>query len=137
MGILLFVLEGFVKTKYIKTKIRHTCSFCSINGVCVLHLFSHVQLCVTPWIVARQALLSMGFSRQECWSGLPYFPPGDLPDPGMEPVSPMSPALTGRFFTTGATQGKQLKSNNGSDHKLQAPGHSDWGSGGELLMGAC
>ena len=55
------------------------------------------------WTVALQAPLSMGFSRQEYWSGLPCPPPGDLPDPGMEPVSLMSPALTGRFFTPSAT----------------------------------
>ena len=42
----------------------------------------------------------MGFSRQEYWSGLPLSPPGDLPDPGIELVSPVSPALTGGFFTT-------------------------------------
>ena len=42
----------------------------------------------TPWTVARQALLSMGFSRQEYWSGLAFPPPGDLPDPGTEPTSP-------------------------------------------------
>ena len=42
----------------------------------------------------------MGFSRQECWSGLPCSPPGDLPDPGIEPKSLLSPALAGRFFTT-------------------------------------
>ena len=51
-------------------------------------LFSHVQLFVTPWSVARQAPLSMGFSRQEYWSGLPFPTPGDLHDPGIEPVSP-------------------------------------------------
>jgi len=51
---------------------------------------------VTPWIVDHQASLSMGFSRQEYWTGLPCPPPGDLPDPGIEPVSP---ALAGRFFT--------------------------------------
>ena len=45
-------------------------------------------LCVTPWTVAHQAPLSMGFSRQEYWSGLPWPPPGDLPNPGMEPGSP-------------------------------------------------
>ena len=45
----------------------------------------------------------MGFSRQEYWSGLPCLPPGDLPDPGIEPVSLMSPELAGKFFTTGAT----------------------------------
>ena len=54
---------------------------------------SCVQLFVTPWIVAHQTLLSMGFSRQEYWSGLPCSPPGDLPDPGIEPVSLGSPTL--------------------------------------------
>ena len=53
--------------------------------------------------VARQVPLSMGFSRQEYWSGLPYPPPGDLPNPGIEPMSFTSPALAGRFFTTSAT----------------------------------
>ena len=52
-----------------------------------------------PWTVACQAPLSMGFSRQEQWSGLPYPSPGDLPDPGTEPKSPASPALAGGFFT--------------------------------------
>ena len=53
----------------------------------------------TPWTVAHQALLSMGFSRQEYWSGLPCPPPGDLPNSGIKPVSLMSPALAGGFFT--------------------------------------
>ena len=53
----------------------------------------------TPWTIAYQAPLSMGFSRQEYWSGLPCPPPGDLPNPGTGPVSPESPALTGGFFT--------------------------------------
>ena len=48
---------------------------------------SRVRLFVTPWAVAYQAPLSMGFSRQECWSGLPFPSPGDLPDPGIEPGS--------------------------------------------------
>ena len=52
------------------------------------------------WTAARQAPLSVGFSRQEYWSGLPFPPPGDLPDPGIEPTSPVSPALAGGFFTT-------------------------------------
>ena len=56
--------------------------------VCVLTRFSHVRLFVTPWTVARQASQSMGFSRQEYWRGLPCPPPGDLPDPGIEPASP-------------------------------------------------
>ena len=50
--------------------------------------------------VARQALLSMGFSRQECWGGLPVPPPRDLPNPETEPTSPVSPALAGGSFTT-------------------------------------
>ena len=55
---------------------------------------------LNPWIVARHVPLSMRFSRQEYWRGLPFPPPGDLPDPGVEPMSPMSPVLAGRFFTT-------------------------------------
>ena len=51
----------------------------------------------TPWIVAHQAPLSMGLPRQECWNGLPFLSPGDLPNSWIEPVSP---ALAGRFFTT-------------------------------------
>ena len=58
-------------------------------------MLSHVQLFVTPWTVALQAPLSMEFSRQEDWSGLPFPPPGDLSNPGIEPASS---ALTGRFF---------------------------------------
>ena len=54
---------------------------------------------MTIWIVAHQAPLSMGFSRQEYWSGLPFPPPGDLPNPGIELLSPASLALSGRFFT--------------------------------------
>ena len=58
---------------------------------------------VILWTVASQAPLSMEFSRQEYWSGLPFLTPGDLPDPRIEPASPMSPALAGSFFTTSAT----------------------------------
>ena len=50
--------------------------------------FSHVQLFAIPWTAVYQASLSMGFSRQEDWSGLPFPSPGDLPDPGIEPRSP-------------------------------------------------
>ena len=73
----------------------------------VLSHFRHVQLFATLWTVACQALLSMGFSRQEYWRGLP-FPPPFLPDSGIEPKSPVSPALAGRFFTT-VPPGKPLK----------------------------
>ena len=67
---------------------------------------SRVRLFATPWTVAYQAPLSMGFSRQEYWSGLPFPSPGDLPDPGIEPRSPTleADALTseppGKPFTT-------------------------------------
>ena len=57
------------------------------------YMLSCVQLFGTPWTVARQAPLSMEFSRQEYWSGLPFPPPGYLPDPGTELTSPVSPAL--------------------------------------------
>ena len=53
---------------------------------------------MTPWTVAHQAPLPMGFPRQEYWSGLPFSLPGDLPDPGMEPAPPESLALAGGFF---------------------------------------
>ena len=59
----------------------------------VLSCFSQVQLFATLWTIVPQALLPMGFSRQEYWSGLPCPPPGDLPNPGTEPESPVSPAL--------------------------------------------
>ena len=59
---------------------------------------SRVRLFVTPWVVACQAPLSMGFSRQEYWSGLPYPPQRDLLDPGIEPPSLTSPALAGGSF---------------------------------------
>ena len=59
----------------------------------VLSRFSHVRLFATPWTVARQAPLPMGFSRQEYRNGFPYPPAADLPDPGIEPLSPVSPAL--------------------------------------------
>ena len=62
-------------------------------------MLSYDQLFATPWTVAHQAPLCMGFSRQEYWSRLPCLPPGDLPKPGMEPESP---ALAGRFVTTSA-----------------------------------
>ena len=68
-------------------------------GACMCRL-SRVWLFVTSWIVAHQVPLSMKFSQQECWSRLPFPTPGDLPDPGAEPVFPVSPALAGRFFTT-------------------------------------
>ena len=70
---------------------------------CMLSHFSRVQLCVTLWTVALQAPLSMGFFRQEYWSGLPCPPLGDLPDPQIKPASLKSPAMAGGLFTTSAT----------------------------------
>ena len=69
----------------------------------MLSCFSRVQFFVTPWTVARQAPLSMGFCRHEYWSGLPCPPPKDLPNPGIELTSLASPALADGFFTTSAT----------------------------------
>ena len=67
--------------------------------VCVCaHTLSRV-LTVTPWTVPPKAPLSMGFSRQEYWSGLPFPSLGDLPDSGIKPASLVAPALAGRFFT--------------------------------------
>ena len=65
---------------------------------CVLSHFSRVRLCATLWTVACQTSLSIGFSRPEYWSGLPFTPPGDLPHPATEPAVLMSPALAGGFF---------------------------------------
>ena len=70
---------------------------------CMLSPFSCVWLCATLWTTACQALLSKGFSRQDYWSGLPCPPPGNRSDPGIKPVSLMTPALAGGFFTTSAT----------------------------------
>ena len=69
----------------------------------MLSCFSCARLFATPWTVAYQAPLSLGFSRQEYWSGLPCPSPGDLPNPGIEAGSLVSLALAGRFFTTSAT----------------------------------
>ena len=79
-----------------------------------------VQSCLTatPWTVARQAPLSMEFSRQEYWSRLPFPTSGDLPDPGIELVSLASPALAVRYFTTG-----KLNLYNVSKTKVVGKGH--------------
>ena len=66
-------------------------------SACVL---GHIQLFATLWAVAHQVPLSVGFSRKEHWRRLPCPPPGGLPNPGFKPMSLVSPALAGRFFTT-------------------------------------
>ena len=94
-----------MSTTSTKKKIKMTFFFnhpvITLLNVCVCgstrtQLLSHVLLFATPWAIARQFPLSVEFSRQEYWSGLPLPPPGDLPDPGIEPISP---ALSGEFFT--------------------------------------
>ena len=69
----------------------------------MLSHFSRIRLFATLWTVACQVSLSMGFFRQEHWDGLPCAPPGDLPNPGIEPVSLKSPTLAEGFFTSSAT----------------------------------
>ena len=70
---------------------------------CMLSCFSHVRFYVTPWTVALQVPLSMGFSQQEYWSQLPCPPPRDHPNSGIEPMSLTSPALAGGFSTMSTT----------------------------------
>ena len=72
------------------------------------------------WTVARQVPLSMGFSRQKYWSGLPNPPTGDLPDPGIEPMTHMSPPLTGGFFTTSTTWEAALRASCGLIAKVNS-----------------
>ena len=85
----------------------------SVSGVQQNESIIHTHVCwvtsvlsdsLRPWTVARQTPLSIGFSRQEYWSGLPCPPPGDHPDPGIEPASLTPPALAGGFFTTQSVQ---------------------------------
>ena len=83
-------------------QLRRPDAVCPLSGgvaVCVCTL-SHVQLFATLQTLAHQAPLSREFPRQEYWSGLPFPSPGDLPDPGIEPVSLMSSALADESFTT-------------------------------------
>ena len=87
------VVEETFDEKEVKSGALESCA-------CILR---RVRLFVTLWTVTHQAPLSVGFSRQEYWSGLPCPPPGDLPNPGIEPVSLMSPALTSGLFTIGFT----------------------------------
>ena len=90
------------------TESKSLCLFCCLAYRVIITIFlsewvkslSCVWLFATPWTVAYQAPLSMGFSRQEYWRGLPFPSPGDLLKPGIEPTSPVSPALAGGFFTT-------------------------------------
>ena len=83
---------------------------CSFKDVCICFMpdqsLSCVWLFVAPWTVAHQAPLSMEFSRQEYWSGLPFPTPRDPPNQGIEPASPVFPALAGTFFFWGGGAGR-------------------------------
>ena len=108
--------------------------------MCVLSHCSRVRLSVTLWTLAHQAPLSMGFSRQEYCRGLPWTPPGDLPDPGIEFGSLKCPALAGGLFTTSATwealaagkpggwgkTGAALKVGSPQGQRLKSLGVKDW-----------
>ena len=86
-----------------------------VHACMSIHRFSRVQLFATLGTVARQTPLSMGFSRQEYWSGLPRPFPGDLPDPGMKPASLTSPA----FYQFSSVQSlSRVHSLNRVSHKL-------------------
>ena len=124
MDLALILYQCYIKNKYLKIplnieeSIRNMTQLCMLSTESETHfkynggyvhtmqcakLLSRVRLFVTPWTVALQAPLSMGFSRQEYWSGLPCPPAGDLADPTSEPVSLMSPALAARFSTARGT----------------------------------
>ena len=98
-----FCLFGLLLYSYVKVDVwlRVDAQIILMNKLIVkysiVESLSCVRLFVTLWAVAYLASLSMGFSRQEYWSGLPCHPPGNLPDPGIEATSP---ALLGGFFTT-------------------------------------
>ena len=93
MIIVALFTTGKKKEIYMASR-RETIQYKILGAMCLVCLF------VIPWPVGRQASLSMGFFRQEHWSGLPFPPPGDLPDPGIELASPTSSALASGFFTT-------------------------------------
>ena len=95
------------------------------SSMCVCTHANSLQLCPTlcNWTVACQAPLSMGFSRQECWSGLPCPPPGDLPNTGIKPPSFLSPALAVGFFTT-RTAWETHQAYTECQHILYVPTHS-------------
>ena len=74
--------------------------YVDIVGVCVVSHFSCIRLFATLWTIVLQVSLSMRFSRQEYWSGLPCPPPGDPPNPGIKPEASRSLALAGGFLST-------------------------------------
>ena len=95
----------------------------------VLSHFSRVQLFVTPWTVAPQVVLSMGFSRQEYGSGLPCPSPRDIPDSGMRPLSLTSPALAGWLFITSAIWEAGMLYKHNKNPKLPRKGQPPYSTG--------
>ena len=78
---------------------------CQWGSVCRLSHFSYVWFFASPWTANCRVPLSMGLSRQECWSGLPHPPPGDLPNPGTETMSLLPVSCTGFFSTSTSWEG--------------------------------
>ena len=125
------------------------------EGECI-HVYLWLSLFAAPWTAAFQATLSMGFSRQEHWSGLPFSSPGDLPDLGIEPLSPR---LAGGFFTTeppkkpvyryacvcvcvfvcspGGSDGKESACSAGDLGSITGSGRSPGGGQGNPLQYSC
>ena len=95
---------------------------CVCVCVCVCARAQSCPIFRDPWTVALQAPLSIEFSRQEYWSGLPFPTLGHLPNPGIKPVSLASPTLAGRFFTT-VPSGKVVK---GHCHKMLGVTRNSW-----------
>ena len=102
-GLISLTLLPFLRQKSVTQVSRPRKDSHRIESACVLSCSVMSDSLQHYEPVAHQAPLSMGFSRQECWSRLPCPPPGNLPDPGIEPKSFVSSALTGRFFTTSTT----------------------------------
>ena len=96
----LMVIINFFWTRIFSYQLVSIQSMCCVCVCAVLSCFSCVWLCTIPWTVTRQAPLSLEFSRQEYWSGLPFPSPGDLLDPEIKTTSLMFSSLAGRFFTT-------------------------------------
>ena len=96
----LALMEGWLKQPtMIRKCARSRVRICDMIDECLCaQSLSCSDSFMTSWTIAHQAPLSIGFSRQEYWSGLSFPPPGDFPDPGIEPTSPASSTLRGRFF---------------------------------------
>ena len=122
------LLEGKGMCSFLPLHQKHPMSPASpIEEVCVCVCVSHsvASDSFQPRTVAHQAPLSVEFSRQEYWSGLPFPSPGDLPDPGIEPMYPVSPPLVGRFFTTeprGKPHSSPAPHKHTTDHLFPPPG---------------